>query len=54
MTFPKEVSMAAFGGLSNLETVVALCSVPMGWKRVVGLIQNVMRRFIFGTLGAPK
>ena len=47
MTFSKKVSMAAFGGPSNIETFVAMRSVPMGWKLAVGLIQNVMRRFIF-------
>ena len=54
MTFSKKVSMAAFGGPSNIETFVAMRSVPMGWKLAVGLIQHFMRRFIFGTLGVPK
>lgn len=46
--FSKQVSKAAFGGPPGEKTYVAMRGVPMGWINSVDLIQNFIRRLVFG------
>ena len=47
--FSKKVPLSAFGGDAGKLTYVGLRCVPMGWTNSVDLIQNFIRRFVFGT-----
>lgn len=51
--FNKRVSRGAFGGPSDETTLVAMTAVPMGWQPSVDILQNFMRRFVFGVCGVP-
>ena len=47
--FEKQVDASVFGGAAGSMTHVGLRCVPMGWINSVDVIQNFIRRFVFGT-----